>query len=154
HFPADVVIGGAMGWLIGRQIYKTRHDTELDGSEYGIFESSPKEHDASNLGSPYVPLDSWIYPALKRLAALGYVPSQFIGQMPWTRRECLRQVEEADYFAQNLPPSSSTVQTINLLKQEFSGDGQHYQSAQIDSVYARYGHIAGTPLRDSYHFGQ
>jgi hypothetical protein len=38
--------------------------------------------------------------------------------------------------------------------QQFSNDRQHYYSAQIDSVYTRYMNISGTPLRDSYHFGQ
>ena len=47
------------------------------------------------MGSPYVPLDSWIYPALERLAALGYVDSGIAGMRPWTRMECARQVSEA-----------------------------------------------------------
>ena len=47
------------------------------------------------MGSPYVPLDSWIYPALERLAALGYVNSAIVGMRPWTRMECARQLGEA-----------------------------------------------------------
>jgi len=154
HFPTDVVAGGAVGWLIGRQIYKAHHNPDLDGAEYGAFTRPLGESEAAKLGSPYVPLDSWVYPELKRLAALGYIRSQFTGMEPWTRRECFRQIEEAEYFAQDLPPESGIVQTVAALKAEFREDGRYYETAQIDSIYTRYGHISGTPLRDSYHFGQ
>jgi membrane-associated phospholipid phosphatase len=155
HSPSDVVVGGALGWLIGRQVYNAHHDPDLEGALYGNFErGSETEVDPSRLGSTFVPLDSWVYPALKRLAALGYIQSQFTGLEPWTRAECERQIEEGEYSAQDEPPASDIAQTIQALKHEFSDDGQHYYSAQIDSVYSRYTQISGTPLRDSYHFGQ
>lgn len=143
-----------MGWLIGRQVYRAHHNSALDFADYGSFTETPGDLADVNLGSPYVPLDSWVYPALKRLAALGYIRAQFTGLEPWTRRECMRQIEEAEYYAQALPQDSEIAQTIARLKQQFSGEGRHYYSAQIDSVYTRYMQISGTPLRDSYHFGQ
>lgn len=155
HFPSDVVVGGALGWLIGRQIYNAHHDPDLEGALYGNFIREQKsELDPRSLGSPFVPLDSWVYPALKHLASLGYIQTQFTGLEPWTRAECVRQIEEAEYRSQELLPESEVAQTIQTLKDEFSSDGQHYYYAQIDSIYARYGRISGTPLRDSYHFGQ
>ena len=154
HFPSDVVIGSAMGWLIGRQIYKAHHDPELDTEAYGMFQRQKGDLDGVTLGSTYVPLDSWVYPALERLSSMGYIPSQMIGLRPWTRRECMRQIQEAEYFAQSLPADSAIRADIQRLKEEFSRDNQSYYSAQIDSVYTRYGRISGTPLRDSYHFGQ
>ena len=33
-------------------------------------------------GPLYVPLDSWVYPAFKRLAALGYLPDQKVWLPP------------------------------------------------------------------------
>ena len=42
------------------------------------------------------PLDSWVYPALERLAALGYLQTAYLGIRPWTRMECARLLEEAD----------------------------------------------------------
>src|SRR5690242_19448086 len=45
-------------------------------------------------GTTYVQLDSWVYPAFDRLAALGYAPSAFHGIKPWTRLECARLLEE------------------------------------------------------------
>ena len=154
HFPSDVVVGSALGWLIGRHIYNAHHDADLDDSIYGSFERQPGELGQSTLGSPFVPLDSWVYPALKRLAAQGYIRTQFTGLEPWTRAECMRQVDEAEYFAQDLPENSEVARSIKLLKDEFSNDGKHYYGAQIDSIYTRYARISGTPLRDSYHFGQ
>lgn len=153
HFPSDVVVGAALGWLIGRQVYHAHHDPELD-EPYGTFVRAPGEFDADKLGSTFVPLDSWIYPALERLAALGYIHTQFTGIRPWTRRECMRQVEEAEYVAQDLPAESDVAQTIHALKSELSRDNQHFRSAQIDDVYTRFTGIGGPPLRDSYHFGQ
>lgn len=154
HFPADVVVGGALGWLIGRQVYKSHHDTDLDGAGYGSFSSGPKEFDPAKLGSPFVPLDSWVYPALERLGALGYIKTQFLGLRPWTRAECMRQIEEAEYFAQDLPGESEVAVTLKQLRDEFKDDGQLYQSITVESVYSGYTNISGAPLTDSYHFGE
>jgi hypothetical protein len=154
HFPSDVVVGGALGWMIGHQAYKAHHDPELDGSAYGSFQADPKEFDPDRLGSVYVPLDSWVYPALERLAALGYIKSQFTGLRPWTARECLRQIEEAEYFAQSIPEDSAIAQTLKMLRDEFKGQGASYQSLSVESIYSGYTNISGSPLRDSYHFGE
>src|SRR5215472_2649527 len=154
HFPADVVVGAAAGWLIGHQVYKAHHDPELDAPAYGSFVSDPKEFAPEKLGSPFVPLDSWVYPALERLAAMGYIQTQFVGLRPWTRRECVRQIEEAEYFAQSRPEEPGVSEIIDQLNAEFSADGQHYQSISLDSIYNGYTNISGQPLRNSYHFGQ
>jgi len=56
-------------------------------------------------GSTYVPVDNWIYPALDRLHALGYVDSAFLGLRPWTRgsvRLMLEEVEEALLTAESV----------------------------------------------------
>src|SRR5208337_2528186 len=37
------------------------------------------------LGSPYIPVDSWVYPAILRLYSLGFVDNVFLGMRPWTR---------------------------------------------------------------------
>src|ERR1700733_4245037 len=49
----------------------------------------------SGSGPIYVPLDSWVYPALSRLAALGYLPDAENLVKPWTCAECLILVNEA-----------------------------------------------------------
>src|SRR5271169_5762941 len=60
-----------------------------------LFPSAGAWADAP-MGSPYVPLDSWVYPALDRLAGLGAINSQFVGLRPWTRIQCAQLVVEAE----------------------------------------------------------
>ena len=50
---------------------------------------------AANQGSPYVPIDSWIYPAFDRLIGMGMIDSGYTGVRPWTRSECARILTEA-----------------------------------------------------------
>ena len=55
--------------------------------------ASPCEPSA--LGSPYIPVDSWIYPAMLRLYSLGFVDDLFLGMRPWTRASVSRMLKEA-----------------------------------------------------------
>src|SRR5450756_679496 len=41
--------------------------------------------DGSRTASRYIPLDSWVYPAMLRLDALGMIDDLFLGMRPWTR---------------------------------------------------------------------
>ncbi len=56
---------------------------------------TPRHWPSKFMASPYVPLDSWIYPALERLIAFGYIDSAIAGMRPWTRLECARLLNEA-----------------------------------------------------------
>lgn len=112
-------------------------------------------------GPVYVALDSWIYPALKRLASLGYAPDEESLSAPWTRQQCLTLVEEAQDIAARRSTkesagalNSEALQLIAALKVEFARDDDAAASASVESLYSRYTQIAGSPLRDSYHFGQ
>ena len=35
HFPSDVIVGSALGWYFGRQVYRAHHDPELGGAPWG-----------------------------------------------------------------------------------------------------------------------
>jgi hypothetical protein len=113
-----------------------------------------------NMGSPYIPLDSWVYPGLQRLAALGYVPSAYLGIRPWTRMECARLLQEAaEGLAEEDFQSGEAQQLYSALAGEFAAErarweGAANRAARLDSVYLRATAIAGRPLRDGYHFGQ
>jgi hypothetical protein len=99
HFPSDVVVGGVIGWLIGRQVYRAHHDVELGGGGWGSLsgtEDSEERRERGNMGSTFVPLDSWVYAVFDRLAALQYVNTAILGLRPWTRIECARLTEEAE----------------------------------------------------------
>src|SRR5271169_1412931 len=49
----------------------------------------------AKLGSPYIPVDSWVYPAMLRLYSLGYVNTVYLGMRPWTRASVMHMLEEA-----------------------------------------------------------
>lgn len=164
HFPSDAIAGSLLGWYFGRQVYRAHHDPELGGSGWGsAFEASrgdgEKTRNTNYMASPYVPLDSWIYPALERLIAQGYIPSNVLGMRPWTRMACARLLEDtADKFPDGLEEGAAG-RTYAALTGEFrtevaSFDGAVNVGARIESVYTRTMAISGTPLRDGYHFGQ
>src|SRR5271166_4753021 len=51
--------------------------------------------EAAFQGSPYIPVDSWIYPAVLRLYSLGYVDTVYLNMRPWTRANLGHMLEEA-----------------------------------------------------------
>jgi membrane-associated phospholipid phosphatase len=218
HFPSDVLIGSAAGWLIGHYVYRAHHDYDLTPynppplpADYGTERSRratapvtatvaatpvtpaaspvppaaptssvatkqyealhlppdpirnrpalPFDADPDTIGSTNVPMDSWIYPALERLAALGLIPGQSISIRPWTRQECLRQLREAEELADREDGYSTGLlsearRLMTDLHRELEDEPASYQAFSLESVYARYGTIAGPALADSFHFGQ
>ncbi len=109
HYPSDVVVASAIGWLVGREVYRRHHDPDLGGGGWESLEGSEEEgSDPKNMGSPFVPLDSWVYPALDRLAALGYVSTSYEGMKPWTRIECAHLVESNNTLRTNLGCSKAS----------------------------------------------
>lgn len=116
----------------------------------------------AKLGSPFVPVDSWVYPAVWRLYALGYLDSVFLGVRPWTRSSIAHMVEEVAVHIQNADindPTAEQAQGIyealsQELRLDLEGPCRRYQgNAQIESVYTTARGITGTPLHDSYHLG-
>lgn len=112
-----------------------------------------------SLGSTYVPMDSWIYPALDRLQGLGYLDTAFLGIRPWTRLSIVHMLEQtADKV--DADPNDTEAQAIYLaVQQELEPDiegpsGLRAAHAELGSVYTRMLGISGTPLRDSFHLGQ
>src|ERR1700721_1522788 len=49
-------------------------------------------------GSAYIPIDSWIYPALDRLQALGYIDYAYLGLRPWTRLSIRHALDQTAQF--------------------------------------------------------
>ena len=163
HFPSDVFVGSMLGYLIAQSVYGRHHDPELRGSSWAtpreFVEEGNKMHSPSHMGSPYVPLDSWIYPAMERLAAMGYMKSESLGIRPWTRLECARLLLEASELQPEADAPLEVQQLYSALSAEFAHDtelmsGERNLDAQLESVYSRALGISGTPLTDNYHFGQ
>jgi hypothetical protein len=163
HFPSDVLIGSAIGWFAGQQVYRRHHDPTLGGSEWETYAEHYDENSEGNpksIGSSYVELDSWVYPALERLAALGYTRSEFLGMRPWTRAECAQLVDEGSDRIRVLATDSSEVNRLHdALSQEFQADldapvGGTGRTLHLESLYSSATVITGMPLNDSQHFGQ
>jgi len=162
HFPSDVLVGGVLGYLISQNVYRHRHNPEIGGAAWASpheLVSDDKVRTPSFMGSPYVPLDSWIYPALERLAAFGYVKTARLGIRPWTRLECARLLSEAGELRAETDASPEAERLFTALSQEFAHDselasGERNGDAQVESVYVRTLEISGRPLTDNYHFGQ
>jgi len=188
HFPSDVLVGSAAGWLIGHYVYRAHHnftlspfDTRPMPGEFGTprthapqppslhtppdpidnrpAQPLPDDVDPDTIGSTNVPMDSWIYPALERLGAMGFIQNQGSSIRPWTRQECLRQLREAENSASQKDRYSPGLlreagRLMVDLKAELESEPLYYESFSLESAYARYGTIAGPALQDSFHFGQ
>jgi hypothetical protein len=165
HFPSDVLIGSALGWMVSEYVYRTHHDPGLGGSAWNSLSeiihrggSGPTEYP----GSTYVPVDSWVYRAFDRLAALGYVTAGNEGKRPWSREQCARLLVDADEAmgrSSGYVPLDSQVQLLmQALHHEFAREEATFteanRSLEVDSVYARVLSASGTILDDGYHFGQ
>lgn len=159
HFLSDVFVGGLLGFQIGRQIYRTRHNPEIDDDLKIVAEqtSAPRP---TNFASVYVPLDYWIYPAMERLIGGGYIDTAFLGLRPWTRMECAKMLIEMNSKVEYHTDVPREIwQLKKALDEEFAPeiaawDGRPTESIQLDSVYTRVADISGRPVNDSYHFGQ
>ena len=128
----------------------------LSGSSWAQPERDLESQDR-NMSSPYVALDSWVYPLFDRLVALGAVRTAHLGIRPWTRMECARLLEDSQ---RNIHSRQTETSAIFLeLSREFTAEiarlhGAANLGVSLDSVYARATQISGTPLTDGYHFAQ
>jgi hypothetical protein len=162
HFPADAFVGSGIGWITGWQVYRTHHNPELGGGIAEDLSDSPlvqTERTPAQMGSPYVPIDSWIYPLFDRLIATGAITDAILGMRPWTRLECARLVSEAGDRLQDANPESISVRLYYSLRREFGPEltllaGGSNRAIHLESVYVRATDISGPPLTDGYHFGQ
>src|ERR1700737_3706592 len=162
HFASDVLVGSAIGWFEGMYVYRKHHDPRIGGGEWETYaEAHDKaERSTGDIGSPYVPLDSWIYPAMERLAGLGALNDEFMGMRPWTRGECARLVGEAadqlpDVGAGNGEASELIESLQRKFRSEIEGTSSNGGGAfRLESLYSRTEHISGMPLTDGYTFAQ
>jgi hypothetical protein len=122
---------------------------------------SDQDCEPAALGSPYIPVDSWIYPAVLRLYSLGYVDNIFLGMRPWTRASVSHMLEDAGARIEDADEGQSTGEAqaiydalMRELRDEMEGPCLPRQgNSRIESVYSVARAISGTPLRDSYHLG-
>ncbi|MGA9389837.1 MAG: capsule assembly Wzi family protein [Candidatus Sulfotelmatobacter sp.] len=163
HFASDVVIGSTLGWYLGRQVLRSHSQySDADIAKWGTFSKGDDDsrREAGNMGSPYVPLDNWVYPAMDRLTALGYIHTGFADMRPWTRMECARQIKQAaERIAEDVVTDKEAERLYQSLQKEFGReitllDGGENAELRLESAYTRSTEIIGKPLTDGDHFGQ
>lgn len=165
HFATDLIVGSALGWYTGRQVFRSHSRySSADIRKWGTFNKSEEDdiRDPKNMGSSYVPVDSWVYPAFDRLIAMGYVQDRTISVRPWTRLECARVLSEIHTRLEDdlKFEDNYTASMLRDLDAEFVPEARLRKgetpnvSSELESVYSRYTDISGRPLRDSFHFAQ
>ena len=116
---------------------------------------------ATALGSPYIPVDSWIYPAVLRLYSLGFVDNAYLGLRPWTRASLSNMLENTGDEIANAgegPAANEARELYESLNRELALDStdacvSRMVSLRLESTYSVVRGISGTPLRDSFHLG-
>jgi hypothetical protein len=110
----------------------------------------------SSVGSTYIPLDSWIYPAAIRLYYLGYLPTAYIGLRPWTRSSLAHMLTLSKDSLESPYAPDEAIEIDARLRRELApelADASSF-SVRTESVYTRLREIRGPILNDSFHFGQ
>ena len=101
------------------------------------------------MSSTYIPLDSWIYPAVMRLYGMGFVDTVFLGMRPWTRLSVAHMLEQSsDRITDST--SDEAIDIFTALERDLQPDmriplDQRYGRLRLDSVYQGVMGIAGTP---------
>jgi hypothetical protein len=103
----------------------------------------------AGMSSSYIPLDSWMYPAVMRLYGMGYVDTVFLGLRPWTRLSVAHMLDQSanDITSSN---NDEAIETYSALEKELAPDmraprNQKFGRAGLDSVYERIMGVSGSP---------
>jgi hypothetical protein len=110
-------------------------------------------------GSTYIPVDSWVYPAMTRLYGLGFLDTMTLSMRPYTRQSVLHMLEESEDDIRDSDSDEAKdiyAKLLREVKQEDTHGGvlQRGPVYGVESVYTRLMGISGQTLRDSYHLGQ
>jgi hypothetical protein len=116
----------------------------------------------SEKGSPYIPVDSWMYASLTRLYSLGYLDLAYLGLRPWTRSSVLHMLEETAAQLEDAPDGATTDEAreaYDAVQHELNLDAEgpchgYRGEVRVESAYSVARGITGTPLHDSYHIGE
>ena len=114
---------------------------------------------SDKMGSTYIPVDSWVYPAMLRLWSMGYIDTAFLSVRPWTRRSVLHMLDdcEGDVRFDGRDEALELLDKLYYeLRDEPRADGPTNRGAVygLQSAYVGVRGVGGTVLRDSWHLGQ
>jgi hypothetical protein len=114
------------------------------------------------LGSAYIPVDSWVYPAMMRLYSMGYLDTMYLAMRPYTRRSALH-ILQASEDAILSGEDDQAQEILASLLNELTDEGITRPAIAgitrgtvygVQSAYTRMLGISGPILTDSYHLGQ
>lgn len=148
--------------LMTANAWPAKAQAGASGASQGIADSASLDCGGSEMGSPYIPVDSWIYPAILRLYSLGFVDTVYLGMRPWTRSSLIRMIEEAEPRMEAADAGSAGEEAqgiyeslVHAMRADIHGGcATQGGSLRLESAYSGARVITGSPLRDSYHIGQ
>jgi hypothetical protein len=126
---------------------------------YAMLDIHPlADHD----GSAYIPVDSWVYPAMLRLYSMGYLDTMYLSMRPYTRRSVLHilQASEDDILSSDDTQAQDILSALlnELTDEGITGPAISASSRGtvygVQSLYTRIMGISGPILVDSFHLGQ
>jgi Capsule assembly protein Wzi len=122
------------------------------------FENPEPVKSIEAFSSPYIPLDSWIYPAMMRLYSMGFVDTEFLGLRPWTRLSVANMLD-VGWGKITDSNNDEAIGIYDAVEHELQPYlripmDRRFGRTAVESVYTREMGIAGLPLRDSFHLGQ
>src|SRR5260370_23874488 len=108
------------------------------------------------IGSTYIPVDNWVYDAMDRLQALGYVDSAFLGIRPWTRTSVLAVLAETAPKLEDTPGDDEAREIYLALERELKPSSEPPPTyfkphTTLESPSALAPGIGAQPLRASFH---
>lgn len=163
HSPTEVRLRRfrflAAGLLAGAVLLQTQAQTTTQQPFPPNYKPPVPMIETSSEGSSYVPMDSWIYPALDRLHSLGYLDSAFLGLRPWTRLSIAHMLEQSadriDTDTNDDEARSIYQSVLDEVQPDIDNATElNHPHGTLESVYTNLRGISGTPLRDSFHLGQ
>jgi hypothetical protein len=113
-------------------------------------------------GSAYIPVDSWVYPAMTRLYSMGYLDTMYLSMRPYTRRSALH-ILQASEDAILSGDDGQAQEILSALLNELTDEGitstkiagaTRGKVYGVQSVYTRVTGVSGSILEDSFHLGQ
>jgi hypothetical protein len=129
---------------------------------YGTPEAREPREPRDTDGSAYIPVDSWVYPAMMRLYSMGYLDTMYLSMRPYTRRSALHilQASEDEILSSN---NDQAQQILAALLNELTDEGITSRAIAggrrgmvygVQSLYTRTMGISGPILVDSFNIGQ
>ncbi len=113
-------------------------------------------------GSSYIPVDSWVYPAMMRLYSMGYLDTMYLAMRPYTRRSVLHMLQASEDVILS-SDDEQAQEILSALLNELTDEGITTTTIAggtrgtvygLQSVYTRVMGVSGSILQDSFHLGQ